>query len=180
MLKLIVVLATVMSPAPKPKEMPACWSVTNYWPFRLYYVETGERVPDEEYYQNGFIHAPTVENLLPYVAGYSDLYVGHHDAIYEWKAVAFEGQADSQPNYTAAMHELHPVRDEWVLAAAPLPLLGEAAVFPWGRVELLDTFGNPAYQAGPIYHHIYERWVVPIDVLTYSPLHYLECDGTIE
>lgn len=83
-------------------------------------------------------------------------------------------------NQTGAGHVIDFERDEWAIAAAPLPYLNSVFVFPDGsEVKALDTFGNPVYQAGPFYHDGYGRWVIPLDILTDTPLHYLECAGEL-
>jgi hypothetical protein len=94
-------------------------------------------------------------------------------------AIAGNGQADSQPNYTANMTYITP-NDEWSIAAVPFDLVGVALIFPNGHtVYAADTFGNPTYQAGVFYHDYWKQWVMGVDILSPDPFLYLECGGGI-
>lgn len=98
----------------------------------------------------------------------------------EWVAQAWNGQADSDPHMTAAMYPLTP-DDAGKIAATPLPLIGTEIVLNTGNFNLqaFDTFGHPIYQAGGFWHSQYKKWVIPVDVLSPVPIHYLECDYEI-
>lgn len=90
-------------------------------------------------------------------------------------AIPWNGQADGSPNQTA--NGFHITADHKnTIAAAPLPLIG-------GRVKIMgldaainDTFGNVVYQHGVFWHDGYEHWVLPVDILSNDPIHYLVCD----
>lgn len=94
--------------------------------------------------------------------------------------IPWNGQADGDPGHTADMTPLS-LDLEWQIAAGPLPLMGRTYVFPNGHeVRIADTFGAPAYQAGPFWHYTYDQFVWGLDVLTDEPLHYLLCEGELK
>ena len=95
------------------------------------------------------------------------------------QAIAGNGQADSQPNYTANMTYIT-ADDKWGIAAVPLDLVGSVLVFPDGTaVYAADTFGDPVYQAGVFWHDYWQQWVMGVDILTPDLFLYLECEGEI-
>ena len=98
----------------------------------------------------------------------------------EGNPVAWGGQADDSPSYTANGTYIT-ADDEWDIAAVPLPLVGSTLIFPNGHtVYAADTFGHPVYQAGVFWHHRHREWVIGVDILSPQPMAYLECRGSVE
>ena len=153
-----------LKPAPEP-PVPGigevCWSVTSYWPFKLVDYATQEKV---------------------------NFYTIPHDAIvdgleqgkWSWVAVPFGGQANEEPTRTGDGTFIDPLVANWSLVAGPIHTYWMSFHFPWG-VSLIqhDTFGAKAYQDGVFWHSYYNQYVIGVDVLSFEPVHYLECDGVI-
>lgn len=135
-----------------------CWSVTSYWPFALY--ADGEK---------------------------QDFYSMEHDEIIaaieagaRWEPVRWGGQANDDPTHTGDGTFIDPYTANWSLVAGPISTYWRTFEFPWG-VSLVqhDTFGAKAYQDGVFYHDYYRQLVIGVDILSFEPIHYLECEGVI-
>jgi hypothetical protein len=87
----------------------------------------------------------------------------------------WNGQADATPTQTANGYHIT-VDDRNKVAAAPLPLIGGNVDALGIEATIQDTFGHEVYQHGAFWHDGYERWVLPIDILSDEPIHYLVCD----
>ena len=145
-----------------PNIYNVCWSVTNYWPFALVSNDGLNRKID--FYK---LPPEKVESILMAV-----------DA--NWIPVKWNGQADDTPTITGDGFKINPYSDDRVLVAGPIPTYGMTFRFPWGEeIVQHDTFGNEVYQRGIFWHHGYERYVIGVEILSWHPIHYLECQGVI-
>jgi hypothetical protein len=104
------------------------------------------------------------------------------------QAVAWNYQADGNPNHTADGFRITPA-DQFGVAAVPLPILqwgnrnGGGSVVLWDgiAVPMHDTFGNQARQDGIIWHEVHQQKLIGIDVLAdpdIHPINWIFCDGT--
>lgn len=93
----------------------------------------------------------------------------------------YGGQADSDPTKTANGFKITGEHQANTFVASSLPFVGQEFCNSWlGCVPIHDTFGDPTYQAGPFWHDGYKQFVIPIDVFSPEPAHYLECSGEIK
>lgn len=153
----------IPDPGPTDATVPGvedvCWSVTSYWPFQLYAND-----------QKLDFYSMTYEQVMESI-----------EAGARWHPVQWNGQADDTPNITGDGTVIDPYTANWSLVAGPNQTYWHTFEFPWG-VGLVqhDAFGDPEYQAGIFWHPIYKQLVIGVDVLSFEPLHYLECNGVIK
>jgi len=146
-----------------PEVDEVCWSVTSYWPFEL-----TEDVPPFRSVDFYSLPRVKIEQMLL-------------SSDYYWQPVAWNGQADDTPTVTGNGYVINPYSDNWGLVAGPIETYGMDFCFHAGLcLRQHDTFGNETYQNGVFWHDGYKRYVIGVDVLTYEPLHYLECLGVIQ
>ena len=99
----------------------------------------------------------------------------------EGELVAWAGQADSTPQYTAVMHEITGPEQAYTFVAAPSFLLGSTICLAYyGCLPVLDTFGDELYRAGIIYNEHWQQWVLPVDLISPDYFMTLICDWRIE
>lgn len=145
-----------------PEVDEVCWSVTSYWPFELRDSDTHKPV---DFYE---LERVQIQQMLL-------------STDYYWQPVAWGGQADATPTVTGNGFVINPYSDNWGLVAGPIETYGRQFCFHAGLcLTQHDTFGKPAYQEGVFWHHHYQQYVIGVDVLSYEPVHYLECNGVIQ
>ena len=148
-----------------PAIEDVCWSVTSYWPFEL----VRGNIPVQPLEKVDFYQLPSEK-------------IGHMmmSGDYYWNPVSWNGQADDTPTITGDGTRINPYSDNWSLVAGPIETYWRTFEFPWGiALEQHDTFGVKAYQDGVFWHHYYNQYVIGVDILSFEPIHYLECDGVI-
>lgn len=160
MIKFFMLILLFISPKPSPPPLPDVWV-----------PKVCEFIPQDDWVA---CREPTSwEDLCFSVTNYWPF--DENGELVPW-----EGQANGQPWATANGFPITSTTQAETFVAAPLSYVGLEFCNSWlGCVPIHDTFGHPIYQGGGFWHSTYKQHIVPIDIISPRPIHYLDCTGVI-